>query len=363
MIDLKSLLHSAVERKASDLHIKSGAIPHLRIHGDLVPVNSGTPVTKEETLDLVHHLLNSRQKEALAKNLEVDLSFGNEAVGRFRLAVFHQRGTLSLVFRVIPEAVPTLRELNLPEVLGEIADEPRGLILVTGTTGSGKSTTLAAMIRHINETRHTHILTIEDPIEFAFRDQLSYLTQREVSIDTGSFGAALRAALRQDPDVIMVGEMRDLETVQTAMQAAETGHLVMSTLHTTDTVETVNRIVAMFPAYQQNDVRLQFAAALRAVISMRLIQSSVTGGRVPAVEVLRNTELIRALISQPERMKEIRKALETGTSQYRMQSFDQSILGLYQRGLISMNDALRNATSPDDLRLRIQGVVSSSETV
>ncbi|MBI4446751.1 MAG: PilT/PilU family type 4a pilus ATPase [Acidobacteria bacterium] len=363
MIDLKSLLQRAVERKASDLHLKSGALPHLRVNGELFPLANTAVVSKEDAFDLVDHLLNSHQKEVLARKLEVDLSFGGDGLGRFRLAVFHQRTTLSLVFRVIPDTVPTMRELNLPEVLEEIAEEPRGLVLVTGTTGSGKSTCLAAMIRQINEARRSHIITIEDPIEFLFHDRVAFITQREISIDTEDFGSALRAALRQDPDVIMVGEMRDVETIHTAIQAAETGHLVMSTLHTTDTVETVNRMVTVFPAHQQTEIRLQFASALRAIICIRLIRSSVTGGRVPAVEVLRNTELIRSLIAQPERTKEIRRALEAGASQYRMQSFDQSILSLYQKGLISLNDALKNASSPDDLKLRMQGVVSSSEAV
>lgn len=363
MLDLKSLLQITFDRKASDLHLKAGSVPHVRVHGDLVPVDSHPVVTREETLDLVHHVLNTRQKEILANQFEVDLSFGKEGMGRFRLAVFHQRGTVSLVFRLIPQAIPSIEQLNLPEVLKEIAMEQRGLVLVTGTTGSGKSTTLASMIQYLNENRRCHIITIEDPIEFLFRDQLSFITQREISVDTETFGSALRSALRQDPDVIMVGEMRDLETVQTAIQAAETGHLVMSTLHTADTLESINRVVSIFPTHQQNEIRLQFSATMRAVISLRLVKSSVTGGRVPAVEVLRNTELVGSLICQPQRVKEIKRALETGTTQYRMQSFDQSIFNLYRQGLISMTDALKNATSPDDLQLRMQGIVSSSEAV
>lgn len=363
MVDLITLLQTTVAKKASDLHIKAGNKPHLRINGELIALERGAAVTKEETLQLVHQLLNSRQKEILAHQHEVDVSFGKEDLGRFRLAVFQQRGHFSMVFRLIPDSVPGLEELNLPSVLQEIAQEPRGLVLVTGITGSGKSTTLAAMIHHLNQTRRYHIITIEDPIEFVFRDQLSFISQREIAQDTETFTSALRAALRQDPDVIMVGEMRDLETVQIALQAAETGHLVLSTLHTPDTTETVNRIVSIFPSEKQTDIRIQFASVLRAIISMRLIQSSVTGGRVPAVEILRNTELVRSQIAQPERLKEIRRSLETGTSQYGMQSFDQSIFELYRKGLIGLSDALRSATAPEDLKLRIQGIVSSAETI
>ncbi len=350
-----------MEKQASDLHIKTGSAPHIRVNGELAPVDSIPPSTKAETLDLAQHLLNARQREILAEKSEVDLSFGVEGLGRFRVALFHQRGSISMVFRLIPDEVLSLQALQLPEVLTEIAGERRGLILVTGTTGSGKSTTLASMINHINKTRRSHVITIEDPIEFLMRDNLAFISQREVAIDTSSFASALRSALRQDPDVIMVGEMRDLETVQIAMQAAETGHLVMSTLHTTDAIETVHRIISVFPTHQQHDIRLQLASVLNAIISMRLIRSSISGGRIPAVEILRNTELVRSLISQAERTKEIKHALETGGTQYGMQSFDQSIFEHHQKGVISTEDALQNATSPQDLKLRIQGIVSSSD--
>jgi twitching motility protein PilT len=363
MIDLKGLLQTAVDQKASDIHIKVGSVPHIRIRGELTPLEPSQPVKKEEVLDLAQHLLSNRQKEILAKKSELDLSFGGGTLGRFRLAVFQQRGALSMVFRLIPDVIPCVEELNLPEVLQDISAESRGLILVTGTTGSGKSTTLASMIDHINNTRSAHIITIEDPIEFLFHDKLAFISQREVAVDTETFSTALRSALRQDPDVILVGEMRDLETVGTAMQAAETGHLVMSTLHTTDALGTVNRVISMFPAHEQRETRLQLANVLQAVISLRLIRSSVTNGRIPAVEILRNTEFIRSLIAQPERTNEIRRALEAGTSQYRTQTFDQSILGLYRKGLITYTDALQNATSPEDLKLKIKGVVSSAEAL
>ncbi len=361
MIELKKVLQTAIDNDASDIHVKAGAVPHMRLQGELVEADGLPVVTKEDTLDLAQHLLSARQREELQQKAEIDLSFAISGLGRFRLAVFHQRGAISMVMRVIASAVKSLEDLNLPPVLKEIALERRGLVLVTGTTGSGKSTTLASMIQHINLHIPAHIITIEDPIEYHFKDNLSFISQREVGIDTEDFAAALRGALRQDPDIIMVGEMRDYETVQTALQAAETGHLVMSTLHTTDTTETINRVVSIFPPHQQQDIRYRLASSLRAVISMRLIKSSLSDSRIPAVEVLRNTDFVRSIVEQPERIKEIKNALETGYSQYGMQSFDRSIYGHYTHGLISEDDALANATSPEDLRLRIRGIVSSTE--
>ncbi len=363
MVDLKSLLQTAIKHKASDLHLKAGARPALRVQGELLPLTTHDEISKQDTLDLAHHILNTSQKELLAQKAELDLSFGSSSLGRFRLAVFHQRGSVSMVFRVVPNRVPTIEELHLPPVIHEVADSARGLVLVTGATGSGKSTTLSTMLEHINATRRTHIITIEDPIEFVLTDKLSLISQREINVDTQTFASALRSALRQDPDVIMVGEMRDLETVVTAMQAAETGHLVMSTLHTSDTAETVNRVVSMFPEDRQTDIRYRFGSCLEAIISMRLIKSSLSGGVFPAVEILRNTELVRSMIEHPEKARDMRRALESGHSQYGMQSFDQSILSLYQQERISSKDALENASSPEDLRLRMEGIVSSSETV
>ena len=361
MLDLRLLLKTAVKHKASDVHIKAGAHPYVRIRGELMPMNNFHRITRQDTLDLAHNVLNTRQKEALTEHSEIDISFGGPDMGRFRLAVYHQRGSISMVFRVIPEKVPDLNELKLPEVLREIVKNKRGLILVTGATGSGKSTTLSAMVEHINRTQRTHIITIEDPIEFLLTDKLSLISQREVGVDTMSFGGALRAALRQDPDVVLVGEMRDYETVMTAMGAAETGHLVMSTLHTSDTMETVNRVISMFPSDQQNDVRYRFAASLNAVISMRLVKSSINKNRYPAVEILRNTELGRSLIEDRERHKDLRKALETGYTHYGMQTFDQSLFQLYDDHLISADDALENASFPEDLSLKIQGILSAAE--
>ncbi|HSR50354.1 MAG TPA: PilT/PilU family type 4a pilus ATPase [Acidobacteriota bacterium] len=361
MIDLRRLLKTAIENDASDIHVKAGALPHMRILGELRPAEQFSTVTKEDTLDLAQHLLNARQREALTQRAEIDLSFSIGGVGRFRLAVFHQRGAISMVMRVISDNVPGMDELNLPPALADIAEERRGLVMVTGTTGSGKSTTLAAMIQHVNQRRPAHIITIEDPIEYYFRDDKSFISQREVNLDTENFAAALRGALRQDPDIVMVGEMRDYETVQTALQAAETGHLVMSTLHTTDTIETINRVIAIFPDHQQQDIRFRLASSLRAIISMRLIRSSIFDGRVPAVEILRNTDYVRSIVEDPHKTKEIKQALETGYTQYGMQSFDRSIFDHFQEGRISREDALSNASSPEDLQLRIRGIVSSTE--
>ncbi len=362
MIDLKALLNSAVERKSSDLHLKVGCLPHIRVQGELIPLSNSTPLKREDTTELAQQLLSARQKDTLSQKAEVDLAFGAAGLGRFRVAVFQQRGSISFVFRVIPDIIPAIEDLNLPLVIKQIAEEDRGLVLITGTTGSGKSTTLAAMIDYINSMRRCHIITIEDPIEFLFRDKLSFISQREVAIDTEAFGTALRSALRQDPDVILVGEMRDVETMKTALVAAETGHLVLSTVHTTDTLETINRIIGMFPPHEQHEMRLMLASTIRAIVSMRLMKSAIVG-RVPAVEVLRNTEYIRSLLEQPEKLKDIRRALEAGTSQYGMQTFDQSILGLYRDGHISLSDALRNASQPEDLKLKLQGIVSSKDEV
>jgi twitching motility protein PilT len=268
---------------------------------------------------------------------------------------------VGLVLRLIPARILTIRELLLPPVLERIAMEERGLVLVTGTTGSGKSTTLAAMIDHINANRNVHIVTIEDPIEFLHRDKKSIVNQREVDVDTRSFAVALRSALRQDPDVILVGEMRDFETIETALLAAETGHLVFSTLHTLDATETVNRIIAVFPPHQQKQIRIQLAAVLKAIISMRLLPRADGLGRVPAVEVLISTAYIRDCIEQKEKTKLIRDAIAAGTSQYGMQTFDQSLYALYKQGLITLEEALRRATNPDELRLRIQGIQSTAD--
>ncbi len=282
-------------------------------------------------------------------------------MGRFRCNAFQQRGTIGMVFRVIPIDVGSLEALELPLVLRQIAAEHRGLVLVTGTTGSGKTTTLASMVHEINATRTAHIMTLEDPIEYLHRDIQSMINQREIGADTETFAQALRSALRQDPDVILVGEMRDHETIDTALLAAETGHLVFSTLHTLDATETINRVVAVFPPHQQKQVRLQIASVLRAVVSLRLIPKADGRGRVPACEVLITTPFIRDCIVDKERTHLIHNAIAQGTSQYGMQTFDQSIFSLFERGLVSYEEAVRWASNVDEFNLKVQGIATTSD--
>jgi twitching motility protein PilT len=307
-------------------------------------------------------MMTNRQKQKFKENTELDMAYGVAGLGRFRVNVFQQRGNIGMVLRVIPTKIRTLEELYLPKIIDRICEENRGIVLVTGTTGSGKSTTLAAMIDRINSARTDHIITIEDPIEFLHRDKKGFVNQREVEVDTASFGSALRAALRQDPDVILVGEMRDLETIHTALLAAETGHMVFSTLHTLDATETVQRIIAVFPPPEQKQIRLQLAGTLKAIVSQRLIRKSDGIGRVPAVEVLIATEYIRDCIINPDKTRLIRDAVAAGVSQYGMQTFDQSIYDLYTQGLITLDEALANATSVDEFKLRIAGIRTTSDS-
>ena len=355
------LLRIAVERNASDLHLKVGNYPYLRIDGELVALSDFPRISAEEMLNMAFSMMTNRQKQKFKENAELDMAYGVAGLGRFRVNVFQQRGNVGLVLRVIPTKIRSLDELYLPKIVEDICDEPRGMVLVTGITGSGKSTTLAAVIDRINSTRAEHIITIEDPIEFLHRDKKGYVNQREVEVDTASFAAALRASLRQDPDVILVGEMRDLETIGTALHAAETGHLVFSTLHTLDAVETINRIIAVFPPPEQKQIRMQLAATLRAVISQRLVRRADSTGRVPAVEVMIGTPYIKECLVTPEKTRMIREAIAAGTSQYGMQTFDQSLYDLYQQGLITYETALENASNPDDFKLRVQGISSTSD--
>ncbi len=358
---INDLLKVAPERKASDLHLKVGSHPVIRIAGELVPLVEMKRLMQEDTIAMAFSIMSNRQKQKFKDNLEIDIAYSVPGLGRFRANVFQQRGTVGLVLRVIPVKILTIRELGLPLVLEKIAQETRGLILCTGTTGSGKSTTLAAMIDYINSHRCEHIMTIEDPIEFLHRDKKSIVNQREVEVDTKSFAGALRSALRQDPDVILVGEMRDYETIETAITAAETGRLVLSTLHTLDATETVNRIIAVFPPHQQKQIRLQLAGVLKAVISMRLIPRADGHGRVPAAEVMIATPFIRDCIINKDKTKLIHEAIAAGVSQYGMQTFDQSIFNLYKKGLITYDEALRRASNPDEFKLKIQGIQSTSD--
>ncbi len=359
-IDLHTLLHRAVEAKASDIHIKAGNPPVFRIDGVLRRQEDYSALTPEETMELAHTILPSRLHGRLQEKMEAECGYGVSGLGRFRVSIYMQRGSISIVMRHVPMGVPSIEELNLPPILKDLAMEPRGLILVTGTTGSGKSTTLAAMIEHINKHKITNIITIEDPIEFLFRDDKSIISQREVGTDVGDFLTALRSSLRQDPDVIMVGEMRDLETMQTALTAAETGHLVLSTLHTLDAPETVNRIISVFPPYYQKQIRLQLASVLKSVISMRLVKRR-GGGRVPAMEILIATPAVREAILVPEKFRTLRTLIAEGYAQYGMQTFDQSLFDLYKRELITLEEALAQCSNPDEFKLRIRGILSAAE--
>src|SRR5712672_2302265 len=360
-LSVDDLLRRAVETKASDLHLKVGNHPYLRIDGSLAPLSDVPRVTPEEMLSMAFSMMSNRQKQKFKETAELDMAYGVAGLGRFRVNVFQQRGNVGLVLRVIPTKIRVLEELYLPKIIEKICDESRGLVLVTGVTGSGKSTTLAAMIDRVNSLRPEHVITIEDPIEFLHRDKRGFVNQREVEVDTPSFASALRASLRQDPDVILVGEMRDLETISTALHAAETGHLVFSTLHTLDAVETINRIIAVFPPPEQKQVRMQLGATLRAVISQRLVKRADGTGRVPAVEVLISTAFVRECIMTPEKTRLIHEAIGAGTSQYGMQTFDQSLYDLYSQGLVSYETALENASNPDDFKLKVQGVHSTAD--
>src|SRR5438105_6018503 len=361
-VRIDDLLRVAAQFGASDLHCKAGSQPFMRIGGELRPVLNAPRLTQEDTLDMAFSMMSNRQKQRFKEVSEADIAYGVSGLGRFRANIFQQRGTVGMVLRVIPDKVRTITELGLPPVIERIAEEQRGLILVTGTTGSGKSTTLAAMIDYINSERGGHIITIEDPIEFLHRDKKSFVTQREVDVDTRSFAEALRGALRQDPDVILVGEMRDHETIETALTAAETGHLVLSTLHTLDATETVRRIAPSFTPALQKSVRIQLAGILKAVISMRLVRSASSDGRVPAVEVMVSTALIRDYIVNEDKTSLIREAIANGASQYNMQTFDQSLFQLLQTRQITYEEAIHNATNPDEFKMRVSGIFSTDQT-
>lgn len=361
MREINELLRFAAEQGASDLHIKVGSPPIMRVNGELVPLSSEERVNHEDALKTALSVMSSGRRDVFKKRNDLDFAYSVSGLGRFRCNAFFQRGVVGLVFRLIPTKIPNFQELNLPDVLNKISLEERGLVLVTGTTGSGKTTTLASMVDLINATRTVNIVTIEDPIEYLHRDKRGIVNQREIGVDTRSFAGALRAALRQDPDVILVGEMRDFETIETAMTAAETGHFVMSTLHTTDAHETVNRIISVFPPHQHQQVRLQLASILKGIVSQRLIPRADAKGRVPAVEVLRATSLIRDCIMDPAKTKLIPDYLAQGRVLYGMQTFDQSIFDLYSAGLVTYEEAQRWTTRPEDFQLKVKGVHSTSD--
>ena len=358
---VNDLLKLAIEKGASDLHLKVGSYPMARIHGHLAPVSDEKQLDHEDLVEMAASIMSTAQRQKFKDSQEVDLAYSIAGLGRFRCNVFQQRGTIGVVLRVIPVKVMNLDELGLPSVLKKIASEERGLVLVTGTTGSGKSTSLAAMIDHINVSRTAHVITIEDPIEYLHRDQQCIINQREIGVDTRSFAYALRSALRQDPDVILVGEMRDMETIETAMHAAETGHLVFSTLHTLDATETINRIISVFPPHQQKQIRLQLASVLKAAVAQRLIPRKDGNGRTPGVEVLVATPFIKDCIVDKDKTHLIAGAIAQGTSQYGMQTFDQSIFSLFTNDLISYDEALRWASNVDEFKLKVQGISTTSD--
>jgi twitching motility protein PilT len=359
--DLKSALQKMVREGASDLHLKVGRPPTLRLHGDLQPLE--LPVLRPEELRaLAEQLLPPAQLREFVEVREADFAINVPGIGRFRVNVYQQKGTVAFALRSIAHAAANIRDLNLPPVLEQISLKPRGLVLVTGVTGSGKSTALAAMMQYMNERRSANIITIEDPIEFVHRDLKCHINQREVGTDTATFAQALRRVLRQDPDVIMIGEIRDLETLEVALKAANTGHLVLSTLHTTDATQTINRVLSFYPPDKQGEVRFMLASALNAVISLRLVPRADKPGRVPGCEVLVNTEAVRDQIRDVHAALNIPDLIREGSVAYGMQSFDQSLMEWFSRGVISYENAIFNASSPAEFALRIQGVGGASDT-
>ncbi len=360
-MNLNDILGMALKSSTSDIHLKAGLPPVFRIDGNLRPLPKAPRLTAESVRSMCEAIMNDRQRIKFEEVNEIDLAYSVPGLGRFRANVFMQRNSVSAVFRAIPFKISTLDDLLMPSVLKKIAEEQRGLVLVTGATGSGKSTTLAAMVDHINSKRTAHVVTIEDPIEYLHRDRKCIINQREVGFDTTGFAPALKSALRQDPDVILVGEMRDLETAETALAAAETGHLVLSTLHTIDAPETIARIVSLFPPHQQRHVRLQLSNVLRGVISQRLIPRIEGTGRVAAVEVMISTGRVRELIDDEDKTVQLRDTIAKGYTTYGMQTFDQALMDLVKRKVISYDEALRQSSNPDDFKLKFSGIDSTSD--
>lgn len=358
--DLKAALLHMVREGASDLHLKVGKPPTLRLHGDLVPL-AMPALRPEELRTLAERLLPAPHLREFVEFREADFAVNVPGVGRFRVNVYQQKGTVCFALRSIAHAAQSISELNLPPILEQIAMKPRGLVLVTGVTGSGKSTALAAMIQHINERRAANVITIEDPIEFVHRDMKCHINQREVGTDTAEFSQALRRVMRQDPDVIMIGEIRDLETLDVALKAAGTGHLVFSTLHTTDATLTINRVLSFYPPHQQNEVRFALASALEAVVSLRLVPRQDRPGRVPACEVLVNTAAVSDQIRDLSASLNIPELIREGSVAYGMQSFDQSLFNWYTSGVISYEQAIFYASNPAEFALRTEGVDGASD--
>jgi twitching motility protein PilT len=362
MVAIDDILRTALDREASDIHLKVGAPPFLRRFGQLGPEESFGSLSADDLREVIAQMTDEKQRQRLDDDRQLDLGYGNEAIGRFRVNVYHQRGELRIAMRAIPRTIRSLDQLQLPQIVETLTKESRGLILVTGTTGSGKSTTLASMIDLLNQSEALHMITVEDPIEYTHEDKLSIISQREVGVDVTTFAAGLKGALRQDPDVILVGEMRDLETIETAIMSAETGHLVMSTLHTLDAPETVTRIIQAFPDHQREQIRVVLSSVLKGIISQRLVPRAEGNGLVPAVEIMVNTALVRDIIKDPERSpRELTDAIAKGHISYGTQTFDQSLMSLFRGKLITYEEALRQATNPDDFALQVSGISSTSD--
>jgi twitching motility protein PilT len=359
-MNIKRVLQQMVELKASDLHVKVGTKPTARVNGDLVVIDDPPPTQQDLEL-VVDQILTPKQKRVFEDTKEVDFAFGVTGLARFRSNFYQQRGTFAMVFRQVPATIPAFDELNLPAVIEDLAGRPRGLILVCGTVGSGKSTTLAAMVDSLNRRDSKNVITIEDPVEFLFRDKRCTISQREVGLDTASFAEGLKHILRQDPDVILIGEIRDPETMRIALMAADTGHLVLSTLHTIDAPQTINRIISFFPPHEHPEIRFMLASTLQAVVALRLIPRSDQPGRVPAAEVMTVTGTIREYLLDPEKTSLIKNVIAEGVSQYGMQTFDQAIMKLYTGGRISIENALRFCSNPTEFELRIKGIHATSD--
>jgi len=360
-MNIKAMLEHMIELGASDLHVKPGIPPVIRVNGQLQRTTFPAPTPKEME-EVARKVLTPLQREKFENTREVDFAFGVSGLARFRANFYIQRSSIAMVYRHVPVRIQTVDELGLPPVIVELAKRPRGLILVTGTVGSGKSTTMAAMIQAINQTLNAAIITIEDPIEFLHRDDKSIINQREVGSDTSSFNEALRHILRQDPNVIMVGEIRDAETMEIALKAADTGHLVLSTLHTIDGPQTINRIISFFPPHHHQEIRYLLASTLQGVISQRLVRKADGSGRAAAVEVLVTSGTVRDCIINPEKTPLLHQTMREAVNTHSMQTFDQALMKLYQQGVISLDDALRASTKPHELTLRLKGIQATSDT-
>ncbi|UCF06208.1 MAG: type IV pilus twitching motility protein PilT [bacterium] len=357
---VKKILEAMIGQGASDLHIKAGLQPVVRVDGKMRHLDFNRPSPKDME-EIANQILTPTQRDRFKRTREVDFAFGVAGLARFRANFYVQRGSIAMVFRHVPVEIKTIDDLNLPDTIKDLAMLKRGLIFVTGTVGSGKSTTLAAMVAEINQQANKNIITIEDPIEFLHHDEKSMINQREIGSDTSSFHEALRHILRQDPDVILVGEIRDALTMEIVLMAADTGHLVFSTLHTVDATQTINRVISFFPPHQHQEIRYLLSSTLQAVIAQRLIPKKDGKGRVPAVEVMVVTSTIREYIIDPEKMSLIQQAIREGVSSHGMQSFDQSLMKLYTEGMISMEEALKNSSNPHEFSLRLKGIQATSD--